>query len=57
MVNTDEARRLLIQVKGDRNEALYVLTLSLGLRRGEVLALKWSDLDLAYRTVRIGRSL
>ena len=56
-LDLDEARQLLEQVKGDRNEALYVLTLSLGLRRGEVLALKWSDLGLAHRTVRIGRSI
>jgi integrase len=56
-LDTGEARRLLNQVKGDRNEALYVLTLSLGLRRGEALALRWSDLDLDRRTVRIGRSL
>jgi integrase len=34
-----------------------VLTLSLGLRRGEVLALRWDDLDLDRRQITIGRQL
>ena len=34
----------MASLKGDRLEALYVVTLTLGLRRGEVLGLKWADL-------------
>jgi integrase len=33
--------------RGDRFEALYVLAVHTGLRQGELLGLKWSDLDLA----------
>jgi integrase len=51
------ARQLLASIEGDRLEALYVTTLSLGLRRGEALALQWSDIDFAKRTVRVHRSL
>lgn len=42
----EEARRFLEVVKGHRLEALFVLALTLGLRRGELLALRWDDIDL-----------
>lgn len=42
----EEARALLQAVSGDRLEAFFVLALALGLRRGELLALTWQDIDL-----------
>jgi hypothetical protein len=36
-----EAKRLLKVIDGERLEALYVLALTTGLRRGELLALRW----------------
>lgn len=42
----DEARRLLEGLKGDRLRVLHTLMLMLGLRQGEALGLRWSDLDL-----------
>ncbi|MHB2027847.1 MAG: tyrosine-type recombinase/integrase [Acidimicrobiales bacterium] len=47
----EEARRFLEAVKDHRLEAAYVLTLSLGLRRGEVLGLSWNDVELREGTV------
>jgi integrase len=41
-----QARELLEAARGDRLEALYVLALHTGMRRGELLGLKWSDVDL-----------
>jgi integrase len=41
-----EARRLLAAVRADRLQAVYVLALSAGLRRGELLGLRWADVDL-----------
>ena len=41
-----QARQLLAIAATDRLEAAYVMSLSLGMRRGEVLGLRWSDLDL-----------
>jgi integrase len=35
-----EAKRLLDVINGERLEALYVLALTTGLRRGELLALR-----------------
>jgi integrase len=42
----DEARRLMDAAKGDRLEALYVLVLLTGLRTGELLGLRWTDVAL-----------
>jgi integrase len=39
--------------RGDRIEALAVLALRLGLRRGEALAMKWTDVDLDTKTLKV----
>ena len=44
-LSPDQARTLLNALRGHRNEVLYALMLSIGLRRGEALGLKWSDFD------------
>lgn len=36
---------------------LYYLDLATGLRRGELLGLKWTDIDLRRKTMRIQRSI
>ena len=56
-LDQDAARQFLAGCAGDRLEALWVTTLSLGLRRGEALAIKWDDIDLSNRSLRIHRSL
>jgi integrase len=53
----DEARRFLDTVRGDRLEALYVVALHTGLRQGELLALRWEDLDLEARTLQVRRTV
>lgn len=55
-----KARRLLDAAGGERFETLYVLAVTTGMRQGELLALKWSDLDLEdpeNATVSVGRTL
>ena len=42
---------------GDRFEAAYVLAVHCGLRRGEILGLKWDDLDLEAGTLQVRRTL
>jgi integrase len=49
----EQARKLLSVARDDPLEALYVLALTTGLRQGELLALKWSDLDLTYGTLQV----
>jgi len=41
----DEVRVFLETIKGDRLEVLFLVALSLGLRRGELLGLRWQDVD------------
>ncbi len=54
-----EARTFLDAAResGDRFEALYVLAVTTGLRRGELLGLRWDDADLERGTLRVGRAL
>src|SRR5215212_8694777 len=40
-----------------RFEALYVVAIHTGLRRGELLGLKWADVDLEAGTLAVRRSL
>ena len=56
-LSPEQARRLLASLRGHRNEALYTLMLSTGMRRGEALGLRWEDFDLEKGVVRIRRSL
>lgn len=52
-----EARRFLHAARGERLEALYVLAVTTGMRQGELLALKWQDVDLENATVSVRRTL
>jgi integrase len=63
---SDEARTFLeaATAAGDPMYAAYVLVLVLGLRKGEVLGLRWEDIDLdtaeltiAYQLQRVRRQL
>ncbi|MGG7608001.1 tyrosine-type recombinase/integrase [Streptomyces sp. ZG43] len=52
-----EARQFLDAARADRLHALYELALRTGLRKGELLGLRWEDLDLTAGTASIQRSL
>lgn len=52
-----EARSLLDAATNDRLEAIYAITLTFGLRRGEALGLSWSDIDLDSGLVHVRRQL
>ncbi len=56
-LSAPEARRLLEAARDDRLEALYVLAIHTGMRRGELLGLKWGDVDLDGSTIRVRRTL
>ena len=53
----EDARRFLDLVRGDRLQPLWATALATGMRRGELLGLSWSDVDLDGRTVRVRRAL
>jgi integrase len=56
-LTAEEARKLLVAVKGHRLEALYSVALAVGLRRGEALGLEWSAVDLENGTVSITQTV
>lgn len=56
-LTVEQARTLLAAAQDDALEALYVLALTTGMRQGELLALKWSDLDLTYGKLQVQRTL
>jgi len=56
-LSEEESRRLLDVAAGDRLEALCVLALATGMRRGELMTLKWSDVDLDGTTLQVRRTI
>ncbi len=49
----DEASALLEAAEGDRLEALYSVAIPLGLRQGEILGLRWDDVDLEAKQLHV----
>jgi integrase len=56
-LSADETSRLLAAARGDRLEALYILAVNTGLRQGELLALRWQDVDTENAVVSVRRTL
>ena len=52
-----QVRALLAAARGERLEGLYVLAIHTGLRQGELLGLKWTDVDLDAGKLSVQRSL
>jgi integrase len=53
----EQVKVLLDAASGDRLEALYVLAVHTGLRQGELLGLKWDDIDVEAGTLQVRRAL
>jgi excisionase family DNA binding protein len=54
--SVEEVRRLLRAADKRRNSARWAVALSLGLRQGEALGLKWTDVDLDRGVLMVRRS-
>lgn len=52
-MSRNQANAILAAFAGHRLEGVVTVALGLGLRRGEVLGLRWSDIDLEARTVTV----
>jgi integrase len=53
----EQARQVLSAAEGDLLEAIYMLAITTGIRQGELLALRWPDIDLERGTVRVVATL
>ncbi len=51
------AQAFVTEITGDRLEALWILMLTTGMRRGEVLGLRWADIDLTAQRLAVRRAL
>ncbi|MBK9166255.1 MAG: site-specific integrase [Bryobacterales bacterium] len=52
-----QARQFLAACEGDRLEALFAVTVALGLRQGEVLGLRWQDINFEAGTLEVSGAL
>jgi integrase len=55
-LDPDQARALLIAIKGTGLEMFWMLALFGGLRLGELQGLRWQDLDLGNHQLRLAQS-
>jgi integrase len=53
----DEIKAILHGLRGKSLYPVAVIALATGMRRGEIVALRWGDVDLEAGTIRIERSL
>nr|WP_272944630.1 tyrosine-type recombinase/integrase [Kribbella catacumbae] len=51
--SVEDAQRIMTEAGEHRNSARWAVALSLGLRQGEALALRWPDVDLDAKQLRV----
>jgi integrase len=56
-LSPEQVKVLLEAARNERLEALCVLAVTTGLRQGELLGLKWEDVDLEAGMLRVRRTL
>ena len=54
-LDSSQVSRFLLAAKGSPYYALYHMAITTGMRLGEMLGLKWSDLDWSNGTIRVNR--
>jgi integrase len=57
VLTAEEMQRFLIQARHDGYYEIFMLDLATGLRRGELLGLKWSDLNTDTAELRVERQI
>ncbi len=57
ILSPEEMQRLLIQAKEDGFYEMFLLDLSTGLRRGELLGLQWKDIDFEKGTLSVNKQV
>jgi integrase len=56
-LSPEQARALLRTAKEEKLEALYVLAITTGMRQGELLAIKWEDVNFEAGVLQVQRTL
>lgn len=57
ILNQEQVQRLLIaaEAKGHKYLVFYSVALTTGMRQGELLGLKWEDLDFQHKSLKVAR--
>lgn len=56
-LSVDQARSFLAAARQDRLSAMYCIAMALGLRQGELLGLRWEDVDLETGMLNVRKAL
>jgi integrase len=56
-LTVEQAEKLLEAARGSLLDALLILALTAGMRRGELLALRWNDVDFKQSLVFVHRTM
>ncbi|MCX7843361.1 MAG: site-specific integrase [Clostridia bacterium] len=57
VLTTDEQKKFMEALKGNRLEAAFILDLFSGLRVGELAALRWKNIDLENKIMNVSQTL
>lgn len=57
VLSSDQQKLFIEAIKGHNLEVLFLVALSTGLRLGEILGLKWSDIDFNTGTLTVNRTI
>jgi integrase len=55
--STDEAATFLLAISQHQLHGLFAVGVALGLREGELLAVRWQDVDLDEGTIRVRQTV
>jgi integrase len=56
-LSASDAQKLIQAVRGSQIEALLIIAITTGMRRGELLALRWDDIDLEQGVLHVRRTM
>ena len=56
-LTVEQARQLISLVKGNRMEVVLTLAVLTGMRRGEICALRWTDIDFDKKVLYVNRTV
>jgi integrase len=57
VLSEDQAKHFLETVKEHRWYPIYVLAIATGMREGEILGLRWEDVDLEHATISVRKTV
>jgi integrase len=57
ILDESQVSKFLVSIIGHKWEALFYLAITTGMRRGELLGLKWDDVDWIKQTIKVDRQV